>query len=191
MVGLRPWAVAPPEDDALTELHLTQEQQDLIERIGVLHDRLGLSPAQGRIVGLLLVSPRPALTFDQIRGALGLSKSSTSAALNLLLGIGSVEYETHLGDRKRYFRKSYDRWGTALLKRMDDFLSLRELLREAHELHRGNPERSGPEIPRMMQFLEFLQDAIHEAYRKWSLEQTPGEPVGSETIQGREIDRDR
>ena len=78
----------------MTEFTLTQEHQDLVERFGVLHDRLGFSPAPGRVVGLLLVSPRPALTFDEIRSALGLSKSSTSAALNLLLGIGSIEYET-------------------------------------------------------------------------------------------------
>ena len=53
---------------------------------------------------------------------------------------------------------------------MSDFLSLRELLREAHELHRGNPERSGPEIPRMIAFLEILEDAIHEAYERWKNE---------------------
>jgi DNA-binding transcriptional regulator GbsR (MarR family) len=154
----------------MTEFTLTERHNDLIERIGVLHDRLGFSPAPGRVLGLLLVSPRPALTFDEIREALGLSKSSTSAALNLLLGIDSVEYFTRHGDRKRYFQKSYDNWEAALLQRFDAFLSLRELLREAHELNLGNPERMGSEIPRMIEFLDFLGEAMHEAYDRWNEE---------------------
>jgi predicted transcriptional regulator len=157
----------------MTELTLTDQHLDLIERIGVLHDRLGISPAPGRVLGLLLVSPRPALTFDEIRHALGLSKSSTSAALTLLLSIGSVEYFTRHGDRKRYFQKSYDNWEAALLQRFDAFLSLRGLLREAHEMNLGNPERSGPEIPRMIEFLDHLGDAMHEAYDRWSEEHDP------------------
>jgi DNA-binding transcriptional regulator GbsR (MarR family) len=90
---------APPPQttsngDPTSDLVLTEEQQDLIERFGILHDQLGHSPATGRIIGLLLVAPSPALTFDEIRDALGLSKSSTSAGLNLLLNIGSVTYTT-------------------------------------------------------------------------------------------------
>jgi DNA-binding transcriptional regulator GbsR (MarR family) len=164
------------KEERVMELTLTEAEQDLIERIGVLHDELGHSPAPGRVVGLLLVSPRPSLTFDEIRNALGLSKSSTSAALNLLMRIGSVEYETRPGERKRYFRKSYRDWEAALLQRIDKFLSLRELLREAHELHQGNPERSGQEIPRMIAFFELLEETVHEAYRRWTVEHGPSEP---------------
>ena len=72
----------------------------------------------------------------------------------------------------RYFRKSYHDWEASLLRRADVFLSLRVLLREAYELNRGNPERSGPEIPRMIDFLEFLQTAIHEAYGRWSAQRS-------------------
>ena len=39
---------------------------------------------RGLLVGLLLVTREPELTFEQIRETLGLSKSSTSSALNLL-----------------------------------------------------------------------------------------------------------
>jgi hypothetical protein len=160
--------MAAPGEGVMSELTLTEAHRDLIERIGVLHDRIGFSPAPGRVVGLLLVSPEPALTFDEIRSTLGLSKSSTSAALNLLLAIGSVEYFTRLGERKRYFRKSYRNWEAALLERFDIFLSLRELLQEAHDLNQGIPDRSGPEIPRMIDFLDFLETAIHEAYDRWA-----------------------
>ena len=43
---------------------LTETQRDLVERIGVLHDRMGHRPAAGRITGLLLVAPEGELTFE-------------------------------------------------------------------------------------------------------------------------------
>ena len=152
----------------MAKLALTRKQADLVERIGVLHDRLGFAPAPGRVLGLLLVSPRPELSFDEIREALRLSKSSTSAAINLLLNLGSVEYRTRPGQRKRYFRKSYENWEEGLVKRLDTFLSLRELLQEAHEMHGESPEGTGSELPRMIGFLEYLEQAIHEAYGRYT-----------------------
>ncbi len=149
-------------------LSLSTKQQDLIERFGVLHDHLGYSPATGRIVGLLLVAPQPALTFDEIRESLGLSKSSTSAGLNLLLRIGSVEYFTRPGERRRYFRKNYDDWEAAMLERMDAFFAVKDLLREAHELKETGRSDPGPEIPRMVEFLEAIQNSLHEAYQRWT-----------------------
>jgi hypothetical protein len=160
-----PREIVDGEEPALT---LSARQRDLIERFGVLHDQLGHSPATGRIIGLLLVSPRPSLTFDEIRETLGLSKSSTSAGLNLLLRLGSVMYVTRPGDRRRHFRKNYDDWEHALLERMDTFLALKDLLGEAHELKMDGPLDPGPEIPRMIEFLEFIGETIHDAYRTWA-----------------------
>lgn len=154
----------------MTGLSLTDEQADLVERIGVLHDRLGFSPAPARILGLLLVSPHPELTFDEIRQALGLSKSSTSAALNLLLSLGSVEYRTRPGERKRYFRKSYDNWEEGFMQRIDAFLSLRGLLEEAVGLHQKNPQATSTELPRMIDFLQFLEEKLHEAFAQYKKE---------------------
>lgn len=154
-------------DAPAPELVLTHEQHNLIERFGVLHDQLGHSPATGRIIGLLLVSPRPELTFDEIRESLSLSKSSTSAGLNLLLNLGSVTYSTHPGERKRYFRKNYKDWERALLERMETFLALKDLLREAQDLKTESTVAPGPEIPRMIDFLEFIRETVHQAHRKW------------------------
>ena len=152
----------------MSEPHLSQPQRELIEKIGVVHDRFGLPPAASRVLGLLLVCERPELTFDQIRAALSLSKSSTSAALNLLLQVGTIEYGTHPGERKRYFRKKFDDWERSLLERMANFFSLRELLAEALELREGPSDASpNPAIARMVDFLGYLEGEIEDAYRRW------------------------
>jgi len=150
----------------LSNHSLSKQQIELVERIGVLHDRLGFSPAPGRVVGLLMVSHEPELTFDEIRDALGLSKSSTSAAINLLQSLGSIEYRTRPGDRKRYFRKSYKNWEASLLERMDLFFSLREPLGEALEMA-GRTKESRQALSRMIDFLEFLEMELHEAYDRY------------------------
>lgn len=151
----------------------TDKQRDLIERIGVLHDRIGFPPATSRVLGLLLVTREPELTFDQIRETLGLSKSSTSSALNLLLQVGSIEYLTRPGDRKRYFRKSYKNWEASLLERLDLFFSLREPLGRALELE-GRTEESRRELSRVTDFLGFLETEIHEAFERWQQQHLQG-----------------
>jgi DNA-binding transcriptional regulator GbsR (MarR family) len=151
----------------LSKSAITDAQRELIERIGVLHDRFGLPPAAGRVLGLLLVCEQPELTFDEIRFELSLSKSSTSAAVNLLLQVGTIEYTTRPGERKRYFRKKFDDWERSLLDRMSVLFSLRGLLAEALELREGAPEESNRAIARMVEFLGYLEGEIEDAYRRW------------------------
>lgn len=158
---------------------LTEDQSDLIERIGVLHDRMDLRPAAGRIIGLLLVTPEGELTFDEIREALQLSKSATSTALQYLQDMGSVVYRTHPGDRKRYFRKEFRDWERSFAQRGLRYLDIRFLLEEAREV-RGNTD---PETDRgfdhMIDFLHFLAGTIQEALDQWQTKvgSDPGRPA--------------
>ena len=64
---------------------ITTEQRYLIERYGVFMGRSHLQPAASRILGLLLISDKPELTFDEIKEALGLSKSAVSNALAIFV----------------------------------------------------------------------------------------------------------
>jgi len=162
---------------------LTEAQRDLIERFGVLHDRIGVRPAAGRILGLLLVSPDPELTFDQIRETLGLSKSATSTALTHLQTIGSVEYRTRPGDRKRYFRKDFVDWEASFLSRLDEYLAIRDLLTRALELGEDRPEAPRQAMERMIGFLELLETEIHDAHRRW---EAGGAKLGVAAVSGDE-----
>jgi len=146
---------------------LSKRQGDLIERIGVLHDRFGMRPAEGRILGLLLVSAQPELTFDQIRETLDLSKSATSTALHHLQAIGTVEYRTRPGDRKRYFRKSYVDWERAFVERGVKYLEIRHLLVEALEFKNKEDKESRRSMGRMIEFLTVMEEATLDAYEQW------------------------
>ena len=157
----------------MDRVDLSEQQRNLIERIGVLHDRLGIPPAAGRVLGLLLVSTEPELTFDQIRDTLGLSKSSTSTALSLLQQVRSVDYSTRPGDRKRYFRKDYESWEDNLLDRFDLFFSLGDLLDEAAKLKGADAGHSAAATERMVDLLAHLKTEIHRAHDDWKRRGTP------------------
>src|SRR3954464_524153 len=83
---------------------LTDNKLNLIEELGVLQEQSGMQPAAARILSLLLISDQTELTFEEIYETLHLSKSATSNALNFLLNTSKIEYITHSGERRRYFR---------------------------------------------------------------------------------------
>ncbi|MCM4166533.1 hypothetical protein KCTC52924_03469 [Arenibacter antarcticus] len=86
-------------------MNITEVKKQLIEEIGLgIGDRMGVSPLAARIYALLTLSSYDGLTFEQVREALGSSKSSTSINLNVLTQLKFVEYYTRPGDRKRYFK---------------------------------------------------------------------------------------
>ncbi len=81
-----------------------QKQRLLVEEIGLGMDKEGFPRISGRILALLMVMDQEEYTFDEIVEELEISKSSASVALRNLEIRGNVEYITHPGDRKRYFR---------------------------------------------------------------------------------------
>lgn len=86
-----------------TEERIRQQKQ-LVERIGQEHEKDGMQPVAGRILALLMVMDKEEYSFDEIVEELQISKSSASVALKMLQLRNIVEYITHPGDRKRYFR---------------------------------------------------------------------------------------
>ncbi|MEM7416211.1 MAG: MarR family transcriptional regulator [Gemmatimonadota bacterium] len=154
---------------------LDEAQLDLIERIGVLHDHMGKRPAAGRILGLLLVAPQAELTFEEIREALGLSKSATSTSLQLLQDVGSVVYRTRPGDRKRYFRKNFEDWERQFIQRGMTYFDIRFLLAEAIDL-RGDQDREGNvALARMAGLLDIMAEVIEETHERWQAERASAE----------------
>lgn len=86
-----------------------QKQRELVEQLGRHYEQEGLQPIAARILGLLMVMDKEQYTFDEIVEDLQISKSSASNALRLLEIRDLIEYVTHPGDRKRYFKiKTHD-----------------------------------------------------------------------------------
>lgn len=80
------------------------KQKELIEYIGRNCEKDGIQPVTARILGLLMVMDKEEYTFDEIVTEMKTSKGAVSTALKNLELRGSIEYFTHPGNRRRYYR---------------------------------------------------------------------------------------
>jgi len=145
-------------------IKLTQKQKELIERMGVYSEQSGASPAQSRIMALLLVSDETELTFEEIYEILQISKSAASNALNALLATERIEYITKTGDRKRYFRSRIGQWESDFDKK---FLEVSQLMREILDQRTKTTKEFNAHLNKVIGFMEFLQNELPELHKKW------------------------
>lgn len=149
---------------------LSEKQRELIEEIGIYHENNGFQPAVARVVGLLLVSDKPELSFDEISEALNISKSATSNALNMLLNTGRIEYTTFSGDRKRYFRIRSSNWRDTFAKKMEDLSSLNDLLKRVLEIRKRENPSYDIKLKEFIGFLDYMKQQLPMLFAQWEKE---------------------
>jgi len=151
----------------MSDFKITKAQQELIEKMGVVHERSGIQPAAARIIALLMISDRTELTFDEIQQTLGISKSSASVAINLLLSMNRIEYITRAGDRKRYFRSRIMAWREDMKSQIQRMTAMSQLLREILEQRPQNTGEFNSILAEVIDFMEFFQKEAPALFRKW------------------------
>ncbi|MCG8412439.1 MAG: hypothetical protein MI739_14260 [Bacteroidales bacterium] len=153
----------------MNKSEIIHKQKELIEQYGILFEKTGLQPVAGRIAGLLLVMDKETYTFDEIVEELNISKSTASVAIKTLLFSNEIEYITHSGDRKKYFRTKI----TSIEQGRKDFISLikryKKLTEEAYELKQNKDSRVGsyfsellPKLDSYIPKLEELDDKLNK-----------------------------
>ena len=148
-------------------VQLTEDQKQLIEKIGVMHEHSGMQPAASRISALLLISPDTELSFDQIRETLGLSKSATSNAINMMLTVSKIDYITKPGDRKRYFKSKVASWQEDIKRDFSKFTEMADRLEEVLKQRPGNTTEFNGKLEDVIDFLRFMNTELPNLYKKW------------------------
>jgi DNA-binding transcriptional regulator GbsR (MarR family) len=151
----------------MSELKITKAQLELIEKMGVVHERSGMQPAASRILALLMVSDRIELTFDEIQHTLGISKSSASVAINLLLNMNKLEYITKAGDRKRYFRSKIMNWREDIKQGMERMTAMNTLLKEVLAQRPKLTKEFNHTLAEIINFMEYFQKEVPAIFKKW------------------------
>jgi len=149
---------------------LSEKDKEIIEKVGVFHEKRGLQPVMGRIIGLLLVAEPAEATFEEIVETLQVSKSAVSTALTLLQAQNSVEYETKPGERKRYFKLATAEWREDIKKKFDDLLKMEGLVEEVLELKKDKKSDFCGFLFEMKDFLAFLRVELPRLVKKFDCE---------------------
>lgn len=147
------------------------KKKELIEKIGVFHEKFGFQPVAARIHGLLLVSEKTDLSFDEIREELMVSKSAVSNALNLLMSMKQVDYITRPGDRKRHFKSNISKWKSFMRDLVNFAENYRDLFKEvANSRGDSNPEFNSV-INELVSFIDFMINSFPDIMKNWELSQ--------------------
>lgn len=149
------------------KMALTEQQKTLIEKIGITIENEGLQPVAARIIGLLYVSDKPELTFDEITEALRISKSATSNGINLLLQTERLEYITFSGDRRRYFRLKISDWRQDFTRRIEHMTKFNILLRQVLEVRTKETPEYNKNISELIDFLDYVFQNMPVLLQKW------------------------
>ena len=148
-------------------MNLTQEQRNLIEKMGVFQERTGMPPTEARVIALLLVADETELTFEEIRELLHISKSAASNALNMLLKTNKIEYITKSGDRKRYFKTKLQNWENETEANLQGMLSINDLLKEILKQRTKQTPEFNKSLKDVTEFIEFMQKELVNVFKKW------------------------
>lgn len=148
-------------------MNLTQEQRNLIEKMGVFQERTGMPPTEARVIALLLVADETEMTFEEIRELLHISKSATSNALNMLLKTNKIDYITKSGDRKRYFKTKLQNWENDAEANLQGVLSINDLLKEILKQRTKQTPEFNKNLKDVTEFIEFMQKELVNVFKKW------------------------
>ena len=149
-------------------IELNDKKRKLIEELGVLHEGSGMQPAAARIMALLMISDEAELTFEEIYGTLNMSKSAVSNALNFLLSTDRIEYTTHSGERKRYFRVKLKSIRDGVTKFLEGMTIYNELLKRVLDSRPVRTREFNSNLEEMIQFNDFIRQELPGLVEKWN-----------------------
>jgi DNA-binding transcriptional regulator GbsR (MarR family) len=144
---------------------LSEKKLELIERIGVFHEKRGVQPLMGRIMGLLLVLEEAEATFEEIVDYLSVSKSAVSNALNVLQLQGHVAYKTKHGDRKRFFHLTIENWEDDMEKKLCDISEMSSFMQEVLDTRGESKPEFNHNIQDICRFMDFLKTRIPTLFK--------------------------
>src|SRR5439155_20995084 len=94
-------------------------------------------------------------------------KSATSNALNFLLSTNRIEYITHSGERKRYFRFKLQSLKEAVQRSLTGIDSFNALLKKVLDQRPVGTREFNASLEEIIQFLDFMKEELPLLFQKW------------------------
>ena len=145
---------------------LSEEQRQFVEEVARACEQLfGFSRMAGRIWGVLLISDREQLSFEELMECVGASRGSVSTLARLLEGIGLIERVTLRGDRKHYYRAAD---AQAIIRAELSGIRVFERLMEngARAAGRGR-SRARTRLAEFHELMQFFSDEYSALIERW------------------------
>lgn len=110
-----------------------------VEEVALFWEGFGMPRIAGRIIGLLLVCDPPHRSAAELEEELGVSKSSVSTMIRLLLASGTLERVALPGDRATYYALAPDSLERKFEGRLASMVGFEALAERGLTLLAGEP----------------------------------------------------
>jgi DNA-binding transcriptional regulator GbsR (MarR family) len=140
--------------------------REMVEEMGKVFEKFGLTPMQGRIVAYFTVTDPPEKTFDELVKYFKASKSSVSNSLSFLLLNKIIDYKTFAADRKRYFFITDSFFRVYFQKVLENVSELREHVFRTVSLRSPHHPEASARILRWIENANLFQETIGKAMVK-------------------------
>ena len=142
-----------------------------VETLGAFFETTGLTPIEARVFALLLLAEPRELDFFAIQKALQASKGAISNSLKRLGELKRVEYVTHPGDRKRYFRVNTGEWLAEMQTRIASVAPFVNVIQRVLDYRKRDTDPAFyAEMERVQSFFRFLADRFPQLIAEWERE---------------------
>lgn len=154
----------------MPHIELTSEQSELIDEFGSYYESLGFQPIAGRIIGLLSVSDKEELSFDEITDTLGISKGSASIILRNLQSNRCITCVAIDGERRHYYKLNQQN----MFKILDDFDNMcnnvRRLLNAAIEYKADKQSSNSVFFKKVVRTIDYYKTNLAELKQDFATE---------------------
>ncbi len=147
-------------------IRVTPELSQFIENMGLHYEDYGVARIGGRILGLLLVAPRP-VSSEEMADALQVSRSSISTNLRTLQISDLVEKVSLPGERVDYYIFSPDAWQKALEMRLASIFDLKELAEQGLESLADESHPARARLQQMAAWVNLVEQAVQKMTEEW------------------------
>lgn len=141
------------------------QMMGFVNKMGKYYESFGISRIGGQIIGLMLITEN-AISPEDIQRVLSVSRSSISTNLKMLILNAGIE-EVHIpGDRKSYYTFSDRAIEQSIVRKINSYEYLRELVNEGIE----NLKKKGNTTEKLAGVLEWInldKEVCGELLEKW------------------------
>lgn len=147
-----------------------------IEEFTLVLEQSGLSRTAARVLAWLLVCKPAEQAMNDIMEALQISKSSVSAATQILIQFKLIERVSLPGERRDYYRMRPGLWSKLLADKVEGIRRLAEVTEKGLSFIDDTDTTQPQHLQEMHNYVRFMEKEMRQLLRHW--EEQESQPPG-------------
>jgi DNA-binding transcriptional regulator GbsR (MarR family) len=146
---------------------MTTEQEQYIEEMAILVEKLGLTRSAGRIFGYVLMTHNEHPSADDFMKDLHMSKGSVSMGLKSLTTVGFLEAVSLKKSRKTHYQLAHQSMVDLMQQRNHMMTAIRDIYMKGYKLRNSQTDAQATWLKETAEFYDWLGVKVNELIEEW------------------------